>query len=74
MFWANLCGLTGVVMAISIGCRELGMDCNFVTEGESNEIVVDSLIRHTQEEHSDDWFDLEETYQAAWSVVREKAA
>ena len=74
MFWPKFYELTGDVMAISIGCRELGVDCRFVKEGESNEIVVDSLIRHTREEHSDDWFDLEETYQAARSVIQEKSA
>lgn len=59
-------------MAISIGCRDLGVDCRFVTKGETKEVVVNSLIRHTQEEHSDDWFNLEETYQAAWSLIRKK--
>jgi predicted small metal-binding protein len=64
----------GGVMSISISCEELGMDCNFATEGESGEVVVDSLIRHVQEEHSDDWFDLEEIYEAACKAIREKAA
>jgi predicted small metal-binding protein len=61
-------------MAISIGCKELGVDCGFVTKGESKEVVVDSLIRHTQEEHGADWFILEEIYLAAWSVIQEKSA
>ena len=61
-------------MVISIGCRELGIDCNFVKEGETGEIVIESLMRHVQTEHTEDWFEIEEIYQAACSVVRSKAA
>lgn len=61
-------------MAISIGCKELGMDCNFVTEGETGEMVIDSFMRHLQAKHTEDWFEIEETYQAVCSVVRSKAA
>lgn len=61
-------------MVTSISCKELGMDCNFIIEGESGEIVVEYLMRHVQSEHTDDWFEIEEIYQAACSVAKAKAA
>lgn len=61
-------------MVTSISCKELGMDCNFIIEGESGEIVVEYLMRHVQSEHTDDWFEMEEIYQAACSVAKAKAA
>jgi predicted small metal-binding protein len=61
-------------MSISISCKELGMDCNFATEGETGQDAVGSLMRHVHTEHGEDWFDIEEIYQAACSVIREKAA
>ena len=61
-------------MPKTISCRELGMDCRFVTEGETVEIVIESLMRHVQAEHAEDWFEIEEIYQAALSVARAKAA
>jgi predicted small metal-binding protein len=61
-------------MPMAISCRELGMDCRFMTKGETREVVIESLIRHVQAEHTEDWFEIEEIYQAACSVVRAKAA
>jgi predicted small metal-binding protein len=61
-------------MFISIGCKELGIDCDFVKVGETGEMVIESLMRHVQTEHTEDWFEIEEIYQAACSVVRAKAA
>ena len=61
-------------MSISICCKELGMDCNFVVEGNTKEVVVESLMRHVQTEHTDEWFDIEEIYQAACSVIEKKTA
>ena len=61
-------------MTVSICCRELGMDCYFVTDGESVEGAVDSLMRHVGTEHDEDWYEIEEIYQAACQVIREKAA
>jgi predicted small metal-binding protein len=61
-------------MSISVSCRELEMECPFVTEGETEKVVLDSFMRHVQTEHTDDWFDIEEIYQAASTVVHEKAA
>jgi len=45
-----------------------------VQEGETGEVVMESLMRHVHTEHTDDWFEIEEIYQAACSVIREKAA
>lgn len=61
-------------MHTSISCKELGIDCAFVIEGETGESVVESLIRHVQREHTDDWFEIEEIYQAACSVAHARAA
>jgi len=61
-------------MSMSISCRELGMDCGFTMEGEKWDVVIESLMRHVQTEHAEDWFEIEEIYQAACSVVRAKAA
>jgi len=61
-------------MLTSISCKELGIDCNVVIEGETGEIVIESLMRHVQTEHTDDWFEIEEIYQAARSVAKAKAA
>ena len=61
-------------MHTSISCKELGIDCNVVVEGDSGESIIESLMRHVQTEHTDDWFEMEEIYQAACSVARAKAA
>ena len=61
-------------MTTSIRCKELGMECPFVTEGETEQVVMESLMRHVQEEHTDDWFEIEEIYQAACAVIRRKVA
>jgi predicted small metal-binding protein len=61
-------------MNASISCRELGMECDFVIEGKTGETVVEGLMRHVKAEHTDDWFEIEEIYQVACSVAREKAA
>jgi len=61
-------------MLTSISCKELGIECNFIIEGETGEIVIECLMRHVQTEHTDDWFEIEEIYQAACSVAKEKAA
>jgi len=61
-------------MHTSISCKELGIDCGFVFEGETREIVIESLILHVKEDPTDDWFELEEICQAACSVARAKAA
>jgi predicted small metal-binding protein len=61
-------------MNTSISCRELGIDCNFVIEGEMGETTIDSIMRHVQTEHTEDWYEIEEIYQTACSVARGKAA
>ncbi|MFZ2225764.1 MAG: DUF1059 domain-containing protein [Candidatus Deferrimicrobium sp.] len=61
-------------MILAISCKELGIDCCVVIEGETGETVIESLMRHVQTEHTDDWFEIEEIYQAALSVAKAKAA
>jgi predicted small metal-binding protein len=61
-------------MNTSISCRELGIDCDFVIKGEKGETTVESFMRHVQSIHTDDWFEIEEIYQAACSVAGGKAA
>ena len=61
-------------MAISISCKELEMDCNFVAEGETGQEAMEELMRHVYTEHTDDWFEIEEISRAAYAVVRKKAA
>jgi predicted small metal-binding protein len=61
-------------MNTSIGCKELGIVCDFVIEGKTGDTVVESLMRHVKEEHTTDWFEIEEIYQVACALVREKAA
>ena len=61
-------------MHISIGCMELGIDCDFVITGESGESIIESIMRHVRMEHTEDWYEVEEIYQVAWSLVRGKAA
>jgi len=61
-------------MDASIGCKELGIACDFVIEGKTGEPVIEALMRHVKEEHTDDWFELEEIYQVVCSLARAKAA
>jgi predicted small metal-binding protein len=61
-------------MGTSIGCKELGIVCDFVVEGKAVEPVVEELIRHVEKEHTDDWFEIEEFYQVARSLASAKVA
>ena len=61
-------------MSVSLSCREVGMDCDFLTEGETEQAVLDSFMRHVHMEHTEDWFESEEIYQAACAILHEKAA
>ena len=61
-------------MALSLGCREVGMDCHFLTEGETEQEVLDSFMRHVHTYHNDEWFEVEEIYQTACTILHEKAA
>jgi predicted small metal-binding protein len=47
-------------MSLSIRCKELGVDCHFVTEEETEEVVIESLMCHVRAERTDDWFETEE--------------
>ncbi len=59
-------------MPISISCKELEFDCPFVARGETKEVVIDSLMCHVQTEHCDEWFEIEEIYRVACSLLLEK--
>ena len=61
-------------MPLSIRCSELGIECDFMTSGKTEETVIDSLMRHVEKAHAEDWFEIEEIYQAACQIIREKAA
>lgn len=69
-------------MSMSISCKELGIDCDFVTQmysdnvtqREAEEFVIDSFMRHVHTDHPEDWFESEEIYQATCKAIREKAA
>lgn len=61
-------------MTVSISCKELGMDCGYMTDGETKEDAIDSLMRHVGTVHCEDWFEIEEIYQDACQVIREKVA
>jgi hypothetical protein len=72
VFWPKLYELTRGVMAISIGCKELEFDCRFVMERETGKVVVESLMHHIHKEKVEDWFEIEEIYQATCKTIREK--
>jgi len=40
-------------MAISIGCRDLGIDCPFEAIGETKEGILDLVMRHMRMDHKD---------------------
>jgi predicted small metal-binding protein len=61
-------------MDTAIGCKELGIACDFVIEGKTGGPDIEGLMRHVKEEHTDDWFEIEEIYQVACSLARAKAA
>ena len=61
-------------MPIAISCRELGMDCYFVCEGETETAVIETFVSHLQEDHGGEWFEIEELYETACAVIRSKAA
>ena len=63
-----------VAMKVEIVCREVGWDCDFVAREESEEETLYSLLRHVQDEHTDDWFSIEETHVAARAVIHLKVA
>jgi predicted small metal-binding protein len=76
MFWAIFYGPMEGVMAISIGCKDLGIDCPFEAIGESKEGVLDLVMRHMRMDHKDkivDWFEIEEIYQAVCKAIYKKA-
>ncbi len=61
-------------MRAEIGCREIGADCDFVAGGESEEDILYTFMTHVRQEHSDDWFSVEEIYATASDLIRRKVA
>ncbi len=61
-------------MPIAISCKELGMDCHFVCEGETEDAVIESIVSHFRADHDEGWFEIEEFYATARALVRTKAA
>lgn len=61
-------------MSITVCCKELGMKCGFLANGEEGRCVLEDLMRHVYKEHPVGWFEKEEIYQVACTVIREKAA
>lgn len=41
-------------MAKSISCRDVGMDCDFTTSGETTEEVLQAAAKHAKEAHGFD--------------------
>jgi len=37
----------------SLRCRNLGVDCDFVTSGDTNEVVITDMFAHSVEHHSE---------------------
>lgn len=35
----------------SLRCRDLGVDCDFVASGDTNELVITSMFAHSVEHH-----------------------
>lgn len=64
-------------MSMSIHCRELvGMDCPFEAKGETKAAILDTVMRHMWMDHKEkveDWFEIEELYQAVCKAIYEKA-
>ena len=64
-------------MPMSIHCREfVGMDCPFEAKGETREGVLGAIMGHVHAEHkeiAEDWFEIEEFYQAVCKAIYQKA-
>lgn len=63
-------------MAISIGCKDIGMDCPFKTNGETKASLLDEVMRHMRTDHKEkieDWFEIEELYHAVCKAIYKKA-
>ena len=37
----------------SVRCRDLGVDCEFVASGDTNEVVITNMFAHSVEHHHD---------------------
>jgi predicted small metal-binding protein len=61
-------------MKVEVGCREIWGDCDFIVCGESKQDVLYRIMRHIQEEHTDDWFSIEEIYADVCALIQRKVA
>ena len=61
-------------MKLHIRCEDLGFDCRHVLRGDTEEEVLDALMRHIAKDHESDWFDLEVVYDAARDSMHRVAA
>lgn len=62
------------MMPMTLDYKELGIECPFVAEGETEQVILDLFVPHIQRDHTGDWFEILEIYQVARAVLREKAA
>lgn len=56
-----------------IPCRNLGQDCPFEATALTEEESLTKIMRHVQEAHTRDWYELEEIHAAAYSLLRNGA-
>ena len=61
-------------MVIELRCADLGLECGHVIHGNTEEEVIETLMRHIDMEHDSDWFDHEEVYVAARDSMHRVAA
>ena len=61
-------------MLIEIRCADIGFDCSHVLHGNTEDEVLEALMRHIDMEHDSDWFDHEVVYDAARGNMRRVAA
>ncbi len=55
-------------MEKKLTCRAMGLNCNFVARGESEEVIVKAIGEHLKEEHAIEW--TEELRAKAGDLVR----
>jgi len=59
---------------IYITCRDMGVECDFTAEGPDEYEALAMFMRHVQEDHTTDWFELEEINIRAQAILRHRAA
>lgn len=43
-----------------LSCRAMGVDCDFVAVGESDQEVVDAMNKHHRNDHPDSWAEMQQ--------------